>query len=211
MEFLSEQFNAKTKTFPVNLVLQSPQSAKQGFQDSGKNFIVANLPFNPTTGFHEYRIDFVPGSVIFYADSYILATMHTSAVPDHAGHLILTQWSNGNPLWSFGPPTKDAIMTVSYVKSYFNSSDPNRMKALEARCQDPLALNAVCAIPDQKIAPDPSGPDGNKTANTYFFSNLQNKTTDQIVYHQSGLKLSGGSVISTVLFVLFISTASFAF
>src|SRR5580692_10294863 len=113
MEFLSSQFNAENNTFPVNLVLQSAQSVAQGYNAAGAgNYVIANLPFNPTTGFHEYRIDFVPGSVIFYADSEVLTTMHTPAVPTQAGHLILTQWSNGNPLWSAGPPPTDAIMTV---------------------------------------------------------------------------------------------------
>src|SRR5580700_2143818 len=116
MEFLSSEFDVENNTFPVNLVLQSAQSVAQGYNAAGtSNYIVANLPFNPTTGFHEYRIDFVPGSVVFYADSHVLATMDTSAVPTVAGHLILTHWSNGNQLWSAGPPAVDAVMTVSYV------------------------------------------------------------------------------------------------
>lgn len=184
MEFLSSQFDVENNTFPVNLVLQSAQSVAQGYNAAGTgNYIVANLPFNPTTGFHEYRMDFVPGSVIFYADGHILAIMNTSAVPTQAGHLILTHWSNGNPLWSAGPPSIDAVMTVSYVKSYFNSSLTERTQAFESRCRDPHAPYAICSIPDQKRAPDPDGPNGNSTANTYFFINVQNQTTGQIVYH----------------------------
>jgi hypothetical protein len=185
MEFLSSEFDVENNTFPVNLVLQSAQSVAQGYNAAGTgNYIVANLPFNPTTGFHEYRIDFIPGSVIFYADSHVLVTMDSSAIPTQAGHLILAHWSNGNPLWSAGPPAVDAVMTISYVKSYFNSSLTERTQAFESRCKDPHTPYAICRVPDQKIAPDPDGSNGNATANTYFFINTQNQTTGQIVYHQ---------------------------
>lgn len=191
MEFLSSQFNIENNSFPVNLVLQSPQSAAQGFTSAGSgDFIVANLPFNPMTGYHEYRMDFVPGRVVFYADGRELATMHTPAVPSHSGHLILTQWSNGNTLWSAGPPIEDAVMTVSYVKSYFNSSLPARNRGLASRCRSQSSPNAICAIPDQKTAPDPDSTAGNKTGATYFFSNVQNKSTDQIVSRQSSVGLA---------------------
>jgi Glycosyl hydrolases family 16 len=186
MEFLSSQFSPKDNTFPVNLVLQSAQSVTQGYNAVGTgNYVVANLPFNPTTGFHEYRIDFVPGSVIFYADGEVLTTMHTSAIPTQAGHLILTQWSNGNPLWSAGPPTIEAIVTVGYVKSYFNSSLVSRIDAFASRCGNQHISGAICSIPDQRGAPDPTGPNGNRTANTYFFSDVKNMTDGQILFHQS--------------------------
>ncbi len=212
MEFLSSEFNVENNTFPVNLVLQSAQSVAQGYNAAGTgNYIVANLPFNPTTGFHEYRIDFVPGSVIFYADSHVLASMDTSAVPTQAGHLILTHWSNGNPLWSAGPPAVDAVMTVSYVKSYFNSSLTERTQAFESRCKDPHAPYAVCRIPDQKIAPDPDGPNGNATADTYFFINTQNQTTGQIVYHQGQAKrcFVTSPIVVVVILGLLINTGYF--
>jgi hypothetical protein len=186
MEFLSSQFSVENNTFPVNLVLQSAQSAAQGFSTAGaNNYVVANLPFNPTTAFHEYRIDFVPGSVVFYADSHVLATMKTSTSVPQPGHLILTHWSNGNPLWSAGPPTQDATMTISYVKTYFNSSLADRSQAFASRCKDPQAPNAICTIPDQVVPPDPAGPNGNTTANTYFFSNHENSTVGQIIYHEN--------------------------
>lgn len=117
MEFLNAQFDHDKHIYPVNLVLQSSQSALDGYsaKDSG-NYIIANLSFDPSASFHEYRIDFVPGHVLFYADGEIIGKMNTSSVPTEAGHMILTHWSNGNPLWSGGPPVQDSSMTVSYVK-----------------------------------------------------------------------------------------------
>lgn len=190
MEFLSSEFVQENNTYPVNLVLQSEQSVRAGYNAAGTgNYIVANLPFDPTDGFHEYRIDFVPGNVLYYADGYLLAQMNTSAVPTSPGHMILTQWSNGNPLWSFGPPPTEATITVSYVKAYFNSSDPARQSDWALRCTDPSASGAICTIPDQIGAPDPSTntSSGNSSAATYFFSNEKNMTVNQTVYHKSGV------------------------
>lgn len=187
MEFLSSQFVPENNTFPVNLVLQSAQSVQAGFNAAGSgNYIVANLPFNPTDGFHEYRIDFVPGNVIFYGDGNILGRMNTTAVPTMPGHMILTQWSNGNPLWSFGPPPTESIISVSYVKAYFNSSDPTRQTAWSSRCKNPTAGGATCTIPDQTSAPDPGNSQGNTSAaSTYFFSDDKNKTIGQTIYHKN--------------------------
>jgi beta-glucanase (GH16 family) len=213
MEFLSSQFIPENKTYPVNLVLQSEQSLAQGFNAAGTgNFIVANLPFDPTDGFHEYRIDFVPGNVVFYADGSILAKMNTTAVPTMPGHLELTQWSNGNPLWSFGPPPTEATITLSYVKAYFNSSDPERQSALISRCKDPTASGALCVIPDQIGAPVP--PPNAQQANssvppTYFFSDDHNKTQNQTIYHKNGAEGVSWSGLIMSLFILLLSALMF--
>ena len=196
MEFLSSQFIPENDTYPVNLVLQSAESVRAGYNAANTgNYVIANLPFDPTDGFHEYRIDFVPGNVLYYADGYLLAKMNSSAVPSSPGHMILTQWSNGNPLWSFGPPPSEATIIVSYVKAYFNSSDPARQKDWALRCTDPSVPGAICAIPDQFGAPDTNTTNtssGNSSAATYFFSNENNMTVNQTVYHKSGVTGSRG-------------------
>lgn len=189
MEFLSSQFIPENKTFPVNLVLQSIDSVRAGYNAAATgNYKIANLPFDPSDGFHEYRFDFIPGIVLFFADGSLLATMETDAVPTEPGHLILTQWSNGNPLWSFGPPPVQSTITVSYVKAYFNSSNPVRQSDWALRCKDPTAPGAICAIPDQYGAPDPgtNTSSGNSSAATYFFIDDKNKTANQTVYHKNG-------------------------
>lgn len=199
MEFLSSQFIVENNTFPVNLVLQSVESVQAGYNAVGTgNYIVANLPFNPTTGYHEYRIDFIPGNVIFYADGQVLATMNTSAVPTSPGHLILTHWSNGNPLWSSGPPPTEASIAVSYVKAYFNSSEAARLIDFENRCKDFASEGAVCVIPDQMYAPDPDGPNGNASGNSWFFSNQPNMTVNQTVYHKNGVTPAWGRVAGPI-------------
>ncbi|KAI9718450.1 MAG: hypothetical protein M1812_004171 [Candelaria pacifica] len=189
IEFLSSQFNASASL--VNLVLQSPASADAGFNAANTpTFDLYQLPFQPDAGFHEYRFDWTKDKVSFYADGQWLRDM-TQAVPTDPGHITMSHWSNGDPHWSGGPPEKDAVLTVSYVKAYFNSSSPARQKDFSGRCKNPTAKNATCQIPDQKVAPDPLGPNGNTAANTFFFSAQSNMTVNQTVYGQSS-KTGGG-------------------
>lgn len=215
MEFLSSQFVPENNTFPVNLVLQSAQSVQQGYNAVGTgNYIVANLPFDPTNGYHEYRIDFVPGNVIYYQDGQILGKMNTTAVPTEPGHMILTHWSNGNPLWSYGPPPQQANISISYVKAYFNSSDPERQSAWSKRCKNSSAAGAICPIPDQLVAPDTSTFTGNMSnANTYFFNNVPNSTVNQTVWHKnSGLETKGRlGGFQSVVSLLFVFTLAVCF
>ncbi|MCJ1305849.1 hypothetical protein MMC08_008666 [Hypocenomyce scalaris] len=195
-EFLSRQFISTNNTYPVNLVLQSPASAAAGFNAADTpTFTLYRLPFAPDTAYHEYRFDWSPSSVDFYADSVLLTTMNVS-VPSTAGSIHLSQWSNGDPTWSGGPPSQDAVVTVEYFKGYFNSSNPSRQKDWTLRCKDPSAVNATCPVPNQTVAPD-----GNSSANTFFFSKEANMTVNQTVY---GTKESGtvGSAMGKVEWAL---------
>ncbi|KAF2087792.1 glycoside hydrolase family 16 protein [Saccharata proteae CBS 121410] len=158
MEFLSQQLNATSN--PVNLVLQSPMSEDAGFNAAGTpDYDLFPLDFRPDEGFHEYRFDWLPDRVSFYADGQWLRDM-TTTLPNSPGHLVLNHWSNGDPNWSAGPPSEDSVMTVSYVKAYYNSSLPNRAKDYELRCTSngtyPVG-SRICQIPDQTTAPDTQG------------------------------------------------------
>jgi hypothetical protein len=149
MEFLSSEFDRVNNVFPVNLVLQSKQSLQNGYDASDTGtYQKFNLTFDPTTAFHEYRFDFLPGRVLFYADSEVIGLMNGTAVPTHAGHVILQHWSNGNPLWSGGPPATNAYLTVSYVKAYFNVSDPQSESNLASRCDKTAGDRTPCVIPN---------------------------------------------------------------
>jgi hypothetical protein len=179
IEILSSEFDPANSSFPVNLVLQSRQAAEAGFDASASpTFEKVNLPFNPTSDFHEYRFDFLPGQVVFYADGQSLAEMECSAVPTHGGHVILQHWSNGNPQWSGGPPATDSTLTVQYVKAYFNSSAAQRQQDWQRRCTDPEAPRAVCAIPGVQGT---SGSGNATTGPGFFFSAQANMTDNQTV------------------------------
>jgi len=180
MEFLSREFNSSTSG-PVNLVLQSPAAAEAG--DNAANtptFVVFPLPFAPDAEFHEYRFDWSPEYVTFFADGTVLSTM-TQAVPTAPGHISLIHWSNGNTGWSGGPPETDAVLTVQYVKSYFNSSSITRQ--------------------------EDSPPDSNFS--TPFFIYQANSTVNQSVYDPLASTASGFSRVLLYSFTSLLLSSCF--
>ncbi|KAF2439790.1 glycoside hydrolase family 16 protein [Karstenula rhodostoma CBS 690.94] len=202
MEFLSKQFNESQGT--VQLVLQSPQSVRNGYDASRTaGYQIQHLPFRPDEQFHEYRFDWTPGSVIFYVDGKVMHEM-TENVPSEPGHMFLNHWSNGDPLWSAGPPAADTSMTVSYIKAYFNSTDTARHHKYSKQCPK-FDSSKVCSIPEQTVAPDGSN------AKTYFFSQADDTTPGQDIYHttngNSAGRLFGSHTIYISILVSFFNWA----
>ncbi|RPA93521.1 concanavalin A-like lectin/glucanase [Choiromyces venosus 120613-1] len=185
IEFLSSQITPTSS--PVNLVLHSLLTQERG--GDAKNtptYKVVSLPFATDGEFHEYRFDWQPDKVSFYSDGSWLGDMTDSQyIPKSPGKIILSHWSNGNPLWSGGPPEVDAKMTVSYVQGYFNSSLPSRREDYKKRCKDRSAPNAICPIPEQKGPP--------KVGTVHFFSQNAgvDKTPNQTVYAKNLSKSLG--------------------
>ncbi|KAK0645960.1 concanavalin A-like lectin/glucanase domain-containing protein [Cercophora newfieldiana] len=176
MEFLSKDFNSSNSSWPVNLVLQSRDSAKEGFDASRtSNFHRVYLPYNPAQDYHIYRIDYLKDRVSFYMDDILLKHFDgpDAAIPNTAGHLILQHWSNGDPMWSGGPPRKEAAMFVRWVKAYFNSSLPQRTLDWENRCKE-FKPEKLCNIPSgssTKAAIGSRGPTWFYTENPGFAKN----------------------------------------
>jgi beta-glucanase (GH16 family) len=155
MEFLSSSFDYVGRVFPVNVVLHSAANLDPNYDAAkGGTWVVKNLPFDPSDGFHEYRFDWVPGRVTFYADGRALSRMTGAAVPDHPGHVLLSHWSNGDDQWSGGPPAKNSSMSVRSFKAYFNSTDPALQADWKSRCSPTLPPNSVCSIPTTLDVPD---------------------------------------------------------
>jgi len=148
MEFLVKDFASSNSSWPVNLVLQSLESAKAG-HDASKtgNFFRVYLPFNPAENFHEYRIDYFENRVSFYMDGILLKHMYGPAIPTSAGHMVLSHWSNGDRMWSGGPPQKEAAMLVRWVKAYFHSADPQIAQRRKDYCGSKIANKPATANP----------------------------------------------------------------
>lgn len=161
VELLSAQ--QQQSSHIANLVLQSTQSLQAGFNAAGTpSFLPYHLPFDPTAGFHEYRYDWTPTAVSFYADGLLLDTMTAPAdIPSSPGSIHLSHWSNGDPAWSGGPPASDAVLTISYFKAYFNTSADT---AAPATCGQG-GPNVMCSVPDLVGAPD-----GNASARGAWFA-----------------------------------------
>lgn len=150
MELLSSSYNHTSK--PIYLVMQTPTAARDGYNAAGTStFHIQQLPFEPDDGFHEYRFDWTRSGVAFYADGTQISYMDWT-YPQEPGHLAVNHWSNGNALWSKGPPKEDAVTTVKWVKAYYNTSDPGKMADYAKRCPTPEA-SRICAVPDLSSSP----------------------------------------------------------
>ncbi|KAG6033604.1 hypothetical protein E4U41_006866 [Claviceps citrina] len=158
MEFLSREFDVAAQVFPVNLVIHSRESMRDGYDASKSGTLRrVELPFDPTGSFHEYRFDYLPGRVSFYADGRFLADMRGEQVPSSGGHVILQHWSNGNALWSGGPPSSDAVLLVRSVEAYFNSSSAQKGKEWDDRCSGDIGgkgREKTCRVPSETILED---------------------------------------------------------
>ena len=121
--------------------------------------------------------------------------------------------SNGNPYWTGGPPTQDAVLTVSYVKAYFNSTNTTGDAEYSHVCpsSSPQILQQTCEIPDQQTAPSPFGPHGNETGRTFFFTQHSNMTENQTVYNNpfSADAPGSGDMRSTAKLVAVLALAAF--
>ena len=78
-----------------------------------------SLPFDPTTGFHEYGFDYAPGSVTFYVDGRPMRTWDTG-VPQTSMHLMVNTWY---PTWLSGRKPKKTVYTqVDWIR-FVSSAD----------------------------------------------------------------------------------------
>ncbi len=74
---------------------------------------VGQLPFDPTDGFHEYRFDYAPGSVNFYADGRLMRSW-TDGVPTASMNLYVNAWY---PAWLEGRrSSKDRYVLVDSIQ-----------------------------------------------------------------------------------------------
>jgi endo-1,3-1,4-beta-glycanase ExoK len=70
------------------------------------------LPFDPTTGFHEYRFGYSENAVTFYVDGIKMRTWDTG-IPQTSMHLMVNSWF---PTWLEGRrPKKTAYTYVDWI------------------------------------------------------------------------------------------------
>lgn len=204
MEFLSKQYE---NSGIVNLVNQSPDSQAAGFNAAyTPGYDVQKLPFRPDGDFHEYRFDWIPGSISYYADD-VLLRVFTHDIPNSPGHMVLNHWSNGDIGWSAGPPVQDTAITIQYTHLYFNSSEPRELKRFNTACPNYDAAK-ICKIQDSNVA---LMPPVSTTGNSFVapWDGPGSKPTVPDVSKDMGKKyvIAGVSVaVAIILFVLIMLT-----
>ncbi|HUS37059.1 MAG TPA: glycoside hydrolase family 16 protein [Verrucomicrobiae bacterium] len=81
---------------------------------TGVDHATAEMPFDPSAAFHEYRFDWYTNRVEYYVDGKQYATL-TNQVPDRPSRILINHWSGNIPKWGGQAPTEDAVMLVDWV------------------------------------------------------------------------------------------------
>lgn len=74
-----------------------------------------------TNSFIEYRFDWFKDRIDYYIDSKYSHSLIVN-IPFLAGKILINHHSNGNPMWSRGPPFDVSTVIINYIELYFNSS-----------------------------------------------------------------------------------------
>jgi len=125
-------FQSNTAEIDIEFLSHDPQYyntvhySNQPTLDSNGNTIPGttvtdSYPGVDYTGFHNHRIDWVPSQTRFYVDDNLRQTLSKN-VPRVAMSWIVNLWSDGDPGWTYGPPTADATATVYFLRAYYNST-----------------------------------------------------------------------------------------
>ena len=148
----------------ANLVLQSTQSLQAGFNAAGTpGFLPYDLSFDPTTGFHEYRYDWTPTAVSFYADGILLG--HNDHSRRHPTQSRIDSTSLTGPMViRHGLAVHQRVTPCSLSATSRHTSTPLRTLRRRATCGQG-GPNAMCSVPDVDGAPD-----GNTSARGAWFA-----------------------------------------
>ena len=74
----------------------------------------------PWTELQEYRFDWLPTVTKFYRAGNHFTGQLFKHVPVTPASFIINMWSNGDPTFSQGPPTRDVVLQVRKLKFYYN-------------------------------------------------------------------------------------------
>ncbi|KAK5062898.1 hypothetical protein LTR84_004974 [Exophiala bonariae] len=77
-------------------------------------------PFDATSKFHEYRIDWTADFTAFYIDG-VEQKRFTDNIPSIPGPWVWNNWANGDRGWSYGPPENDNEFKIKSIVMYYNT------------------------------------------------------------------------------------------
>ncbi|KAL0486245.1 beta-glucanase [Acrasis kona] len=109
-----------TQEIDVEILTRQPQNMIYYSNQPSTTNAISFKEGNWTT-MQEHGFDWFPGVTSFYRQG-VNVINYTKNVPVIGGRLTINMWSNGNPNFSGGPPNQDAVMKVSWVKMFFNTT-----------------------------------------------------------------------------------------
>lgn len=106
--------------------------------------------------FHDWSWVWLPDIVHFGLDS-TYSTNLTVNVPQAPGKLAMSHWSDGNPNYSLGPPTRDATATLSSIWAIYNQTHTDSLS-----CKKTTSL---CTVTKGVFQPPPGSGEDNNNGN----------------------------------------------
>ncbi|KAI4857944.1 concanavalin A-like lectin/glucanase [Aureobasidium sp. EXF-8846] len=101
-------------SYPDQIFLTNQKSSRT----SAASTFDTTSPSGMSTGFHEYRFDWLEGVTKFYIDGKYVGAMKKN-VPTVPGSMVWNNWVNGGS-WSEGPPARDNILEIQSIEMYYN-------------------------------------------------------------------------------------------
>ncbi|CAO1626496.1 unnamed protein product [Parajaminaea phylloscopi] len=94
--------------------------------------------------------------IVYYGLDLTYASNLTHEVQKVPGYVLISHWSDGNPLFSGGPPLQDTLFTISDVISIYNSSEarlPFACQHVQAPCSVDVSARTITVPADKVAAP----------------------------------------------------------
>jgi len=103
-----------------------------------RDYEIDPFPSDPAAGFNDYTIAWLPSATTYYMNSYAFdsPTEYYSVNPSV---IVMNHWTNGDPAFTQGPPTEDAVMQISSFQAYYSLSGAT---GLPNGCSE----SEVCAV-----------------------------------------------------------------
>ncbi|WVR00139.1 hypothetical protein IAU59_007281 [Kwoniella sp. CBS 9459] len=100
------------------------------------------FPNDPTQGFNRYTIGwFDDGPQFFYNDAPT-AVRPEIKIPTNKCSVIINNWTNGDPVFTQGPPTTDNILKVRKIEYYYSTGETTVYPALKDGC----TVESACPV-----------------------------------------------------------------
>ncbi|KAJ4392927.1 hypothetical protein N0V93_002131 [Gnomoniopsis smithogilvyi] len=130
------------------------------------------------TSYATYRFDWHPSQTRFYVND-MLTTNFTADVPTVSGTIQLNSWANGGSFTGAQVPTTDSVMSVQWIRLYFNTSSSSSAASWASACE--AAAVAICQVDSDEIALNSAAKSSaGKLAVAYFW--LQWVVLSSLVY-----------------------------
>jgi hypothetical protein len=115
---------------------------------TGVDYKLVKLAFDPSAAFHEYRFDWHPDKVEYFVDGKPTATL-TKQVPDMEATIMLNHWSGNIAGWGGPAPAQDMYMYVDWMA--YSSDFPTGIAIRPLRDKDATHIRGTLVFDGNRM------------------------------------------------------------